>query len=291
MGCSRVKTLLSFLVIMAPALCVHGQTLVMKDGRSIAAKALRRQGDLIMATQEISTGANQPVTTGEVGYPLTQIQKLDFPEPAQLRQAGEAILQGKAADAVTQLDQALRYYEGFRDAPGSWWAPLTLLKARALAAQGKVREADPLIAQMARLAQDPETSRAARVQVAAGLSRGGNHARAVELIDKIIGESGMPETLAAAAIAKGQSHLGLKQWEPALLAFLQIPVFYEEERLLQPQALLGSGQAYFGLEDLERAKASLNNVITAYAATAEAVAAKLELEKIARFEKARETPK
>jgi tetratricopeptide (TPR) repeat protein len=269
----------------------HAQTIHLKDGRAVTSKSLRRQGDIIMATQEIAGAKGQPATKGEVGYPVATIEKIDFPEPAQLRAATELLTQGRAAEAIAQVDVALRYYEGFRDAPGSWWADLALLKTRALVNEGHDKEADALVDQIARMANDPETVRAARVQVAAGMARRGEHARALELCEAVIKESTNPETLAAAAISKGESHLGLKQWEDALLSFLQIPVFHPEKKLLLPSSLLGTGRAYFGIQDLPRAKDTLDELIKNFGGTAEAVAAKTELEKIARLEQALAPPK
>lgn len=269
----------------------HAQTIHLKDGRTVTTKSLRRQGDIIMATQEIAGAKGQPATKGEVGYPVGSIEKIDFPEPAQLRAATELLTQGRAAEAITQLDVALRYYEGFRDAPGSWWADLALLKTRALVSEGHDKEADTLVDQIARMANDPETVRAARVQIASGMTRRGEHARALELCDNVIKESSNPQTLAAAAISKGECHLALKQWEEALLAFLQIPVFHPEMKILLPSSLLGAGRAYFGIQDLPRAKNTLDELIKNFGGTAEAVSARSELQKIARLEKALEPPK
>ena len=263
-----------------------GQTIFLKDGKSVTAKSLRRQGDVIMATQEMSSAPGKAAATGEVGYPVAQIRKIDFPEPAQLRAATELLTQGRAGEALTQLDVALRYYEGFRDAPGSWWADLALLKTTTLINLGREKDAEPLVDQIARMASDPETVRAARVQVAAALSRRGDPARALELCDSVIKESLKTETLAAAAVTKGQCHLALKQWEAALLAFLQIPVFHPDARLLQPPSLLGAGQAFFGIEDYKRARASFEELIKTFGATPEAATARTELARLAKLEKA-----
>jgi tetratricopeptide (TPR) repeat protein len=278
------------LVLLGPL--ASGQSIVLKDGRTITAKSLRRQGDVIMAaTQDVAGPAGQAGTTGEVGYPVGKIARIEFPEPAQLKAATELLTQGRSAEAVAQLDVALRYYEGFRDAPGSWWADLALLKTTALINLGREKDAEPLVDQIARMAGDPETVRAARVQVAASMTRRGDHVRALELCESVLRESNKPETLAAAAISKGQCHLGLKQWEPALLAFLQIPVFHPEAKVLQPPALLGAGRGYFGIEDFKRAKATFDELIKTFGATPEAAAARVELERIAKYEKGLEAPK
>ena len=274
---------------MFGVLCsASAQNLVMKDGKVIVAKALRRQGDTILATVELPGGEKQ---TGELGYPLAKIERLDFPEPPQLKTSQDLIAQGKGAEALAQLEPVVKYYEGFRDAPGSWWAPSALRKVQALASLGREPEATPLAEQIARIATDPETVRAANVQIAAGLVRRGNHARALELIQPALQESRAAATRAPAFVIKGECLLVKKEWEDAVLAFLQVPVFYPGEKVLLPQALLGRGRAHFGMDDLAAAKATLEELLKTYPATAEAKLAEAELEKITRREKALADPK
>ena len=266
-----------------------GQSMLMKDGRRIVAKTLRRQGDNIMAVNPAENEGK--AMEGEVGYPLAQIERLEFPEPALLTTVPELITRGKAAEAIAQLDPAIRYYEGFRDAPGSYWADLALLKANALLSLGRDAEAEPLAAQVARLATQPETILGARAQSAACLTRKGEHARALEIFDQVLRDAARPETLASAAVYKGESHFALKQWEPALLSFLMIPVFYPEQKMLMPPSMLGAGKALFALEDFDRAKQTLDDLVKRYGATPEAAAAQIELGAIAKKQKALEGPK
>lgn len=279
----------TLLLILALAASAQAQSIVMKDGKVVATKGVRRQGDSIIATIELPGG--DPTKTGELGYPLAQIAKLDFPEPPQLRAAPDLITQGKAADALAQLEPVVKFYEAFRDAPGSWWADSAILKVQALAALGRDAEATPIAEQVARIATDPETQRAAEVQIAFGLVKKGGHARALEIAERALSESTRPATRAPASIIKGECLLVKKQWDDAMLAFLQVPVFYPTEKVLLPQSMLGAGRAQFGMEDLPHAKATLNELLKTYAAAPEAKLAEAELEKISRREKALAPPK
>ena len=271
------------------------QNILLKDGKTIVAKSLRRQGAMIMATVEISaaTTGDTPTAaqTGEVGYALAAIAKLDFPEPAQMRTVPDLIVAGKMAEALAQIEPVVKYYESFRDAPGSWWDEAAMLKVEALQATGNFKDSEPLIDSLARSASDPETVRAAKVFVAAGLTRRGEHAKAVEIFDQVLKETTKPLTVATASVNKGQSHLALKQYESALIAFLQVPVFYPNQKLLVPQAMLGSARAYYGLEDLKRAKATLEELLKDYGSSPQAADAKAELVKVAKREKAIAPPK
>jgi hypothetical protein len=69
---------------------------------------------------------------------------------------------------------------------------------------------------------------------------------------------------------------------------LQIPVFYPEQKNATPAYLLGSAQCYFELNDLARARASLDELTKTFENSAEAESARAELEKVTRREKALE---
>jgi tetratricopeptide (TPR) repeat protein len=278
---------LLLLSLALAAVPVRAQTIVLKDGRVIVGKALRRQGESILATVDIPAAtAGQPAQTGELGYTLAQIARLEFPEPGQLRSAPDLILQGKAEDALAQLEPVLKYYEPFRDALGSWWGQAALLESEALLELKRDADAATLIDQIIRVSADPEAVRTARVLHAAALVRQGSGSEAAEICQAALKESKDPRTLAAAAVVKGQSLLLDKQWEDAVLAFLQVPVFYPGEKLWLPQSLLGVGRAHFGMDNFTAARAALDELLQTYAATREAAEAKVELENIARREKA-----
>ena len=277
---------------LAAAAPVSAQNIVMKDGKTIIAKSLRRQGDTIMATVEISAASgDKSAQTGEVGYALSQISRLDYPEPGQLRTVPELILAGRMPEALAQIEPVVKFYESFRDAPGSWWDEAAMLKVEALQATGNYKDSEPLIDSLARSASDPETVRAAKVFIAAGMTRRGEHAKAVEIFDAVLKDATKPLTIATASVNKGQSHLALKQYEPALLAFLQVPVFYPNQKLLVPQAMLGSARAYYGMEDLVRAKAALDELLKEFPSSPQAAEARTELAKVAKREKALAPPK
>ena len=70
-----------------------------------------------------------------------------------------------------------------------------------------------------------------------------------------------------------------------------MPVFYPREKMLLAQSLLGSARAYYGLEDLPKAKATLEELLKDFATSPQAADARAEQEKIAKREKALAPPK
>ncbi|HZJ15088.1 MAG TPA: tetratricopeptide repeat protein [Chthoniobacteraceae bacterium] len=284
-----------FLLIGLGVLCgVTAQAdinVIKKDSTKAVAKNLRRQGDNIIVTMELPPEKpGDPVKTGDIGIPISQIEKIEFPEPGVLKTAPDLIVQGKAEDALAQVDQAAKYYEGFRDAPGSWWRQLTLLKMNTLIILGREKDAAALADTMSNLATEPESQRAAKVLLAAAATRRGDAQKAADALDSVLKDSKQSDVLASAAIYKGQSYLALKDWENALLSFLQIPVLYPEAKELAPASMLGVGRAHFGLEDFPTAKNTFKELMKTFKGTPEATAAKAELELIAKREKALSEP-
>lgn len=298
-----MKIILCCILTFAVTASGIAQNIILKDGRVVATKGVRRSGDNIMATVELSAPPAPPAQpgqppppaqspkTGELGYPIAQIAKIDYPEPRQLRAAEGSLNAGKAGEALKQIDPVLAYYEGLRDAPGSWWSDLTMLKIQALISLGRNDEAERLADQMARIATDPETIRAGKVYAAAGLARKGENSKAIEICDTVLNEATRPQTLAAAAVIKGQGHVARREWDLALLSLLEVPVFYPRQEVLMPRVLLSAARAYIGLEDYARAKVSLEELTSKFASTPEAIQGKAELERIVRLDKAHEPTK
>ena len=286
-GAAGIAALFLGAAVLAPA-----QNIVLKDGKTVTAKSLRRDGELLMATMEIAGAEEgQPPKTGEFGYPVRQILRVEFPAPPQLRVAMDSIARGKSAEAVATLDPILKSYDLYRDVPGSWWPEAALRKTQALLTAGREKEAEILAEQIRQAVPDTEFAPAAQALAAISMAHRGEFAKASEIADPILKGSRDDKALAPACVVKGECLLADKAWEDAILTFARVPVFYPLEKGLLPQVLLGRARAHFGLDDFAAARAALNELTTTYPDTAEAKKAPAELQKIARREKALADPK
>ena len=266
--------LCALLVISLPTLC-FAQNILLQTGQKIETQGVRRgEGDMIMGKVQVGTG------TGEVGYHIPQIAKVEFPEPAALKTASESLVQGKPDKALAEIDPVVSYYSPFKDVPGNWWAQAALIKVSVLAAQQKEKEAEALASEIERSAKDPDMARAAQLRLVNALIRKSDYEKAVAICDAALKNSTDPTTLATAWIAKGDALFAEKIWDDALIAYLHVPIFYPDEKIFQPAALLGSGKAYRRLNDINRAKKSFNELITTFPQSAEANAAQTELKKL-----------
>ena len=265
-----VLMLVLMLVLVSP---LHAQNILLKTGQTIETKGVRRSGDMVMGAVQVGA------SSGEVGYQASTIARINFPEPPQLKSSAMLLSRGEFAKALADIGPVVKYYEPFRDIAGNWWAQAALLKLSALAGMGLDKEAASLGDQIRKYSTDPETARAAQLQIVAGLVRKEDYTKALQLCDAIIAESAKPSVLAEAWVKKGDALLAQRAYDGAVLAYLHVPVFYEDEKLWMPPALLGSARAFRGLTDLERAKKSLNDLTAQYPKSAQAEVARKELEK------------
>jgi len=266
-----------------------GVPLTLKDGKTLFAAALKRDGNKVMVTMLMpsspASGASDPAAAPptamvQIGYPVDSITKIDFPEPAQLKTAPELLLHGKGTEALLQIEPIAQYYEPFRDIPGNRWTQAAMLKLSALLALQRDKEAEALIGQLSQSSKNPEAVLSARVQMAVIRTRKKDFEPALAVFETAIKESTAPETLAHAWLNKGHISLERGAFEPALISYLRIPVMYPDQQLLLPQAMLGSARAYRGLDDKTHAKRAFEDVVAMYPDTPEAAAAKTELTKL-----------
>lgn len=260
------------------SLAAHGsleaQTILLKNGQQVETRGVARSGDKVMAKIEVGG------TAGQAGYDISGIARIQFPEPRGLRAGAELLSQGQPEKALAELTPIINFYAPFKDIPGAWWSAAAVTKVSALAALQRDAEAQTLAQEIQKNTSDPEIARAANLRIAAALVEKLEFEKAAEICDAAIKESTRPDVLADAWVTKGNLLLAQKEWDSALLAFLRVPVFYEGEKLHMPPALLGSARAYRRLDDLERAKKSLNDLIAAFPKSAEAALAQAELRKL-----------
>lgn len=279
---------LIFLFLALAVTASAQMNLHLKDGRIMAAKQMRRDKDTIVATIEIP--AKEPggaPTQGDFGFPLADIFRLEFPKPAVLDKAPDLIADGKAEEALSQLDASLKYYAVFRDAPGSWWVELMPLQIEALFALRRDKEAAEIAIQFSSLATDPEVKKFTKAFSAVALTRKGDHKSALPLYDEAALATERPDVLGLIAVNKGESLIALAdallekgelasasvRYEEALLSYLRVPALYRTQRMYLPQATYGTAQAYLGMRDFHRARVAVKELTTSFASTPEAKAA------------------
>jgi tetratricopeptide (TPR) repeat protein len=229
------------------ATVLHADTLVLKSGQSISAKSFLREGDSLVAESGPSV-------------PLAEITSVECEQPPVLKNAPALLAAGRMSNVLSETRLALPAAETYGELPGGHWLDLYSLQAHVLLATGRDAEVAELATAMKKT-RNPglvADSQALRALIAA---RKGDHSTAASLAEPVLKEAARPSAVAAASVALGLGHLEKKKFPEALKAFLELPVFLPDETALSGIARLGAAQAYFGMEDYDRAIATLEELI------------------------------
>ena len=243
----------------------RGQNYRLRDGRVLAASAVVVRGNQLMRLIEVKSGG-----VAEVGYPLSEVISLEWPEPEELRRARERLHNGVAEQALADASAVVARFAPFATLPGSWWSEAERLRLKALVALGRFSEIRTAAQQLFERSQDETTRQTASLILArvAVLERRWPDAR--RLIDLLLKTTLPPALEAEAAVIAGELKLHESDWEGALESFLQLPAFHPAETGLLPKALLGSSRAYRRLGDAGRAERATLELIDQFPKSTEA---------------------
>ncbi|MFA6959131.1 MAG: hypothetical protein WC205_00080 [Opitutaceae bacterium] len=263
-----MKRFLCTLIALAAVSPLCAQRYVLKDGRTLnQADVSLKDGNLV---KSLAGGG------GEIAYPLSQVVRLDWPEPEELEQASQLIIEGKGAEAEEKITPIYRLFAPFSKLPGSWWSDAALIRSRAILAQGKTADAERSARELMSTSTDAETVIAAQLIMSRVQMLLNKPDIADAMLDEIMRKDASSEIEARAAILRGDIAYARKDFEKALEFYLQVPAFYGTEDAVMPMAMLGSARSYRGYGDTARAERAYIDITVTYPNSAEAEIAKRE---------------
>lgn len=257
----------AFTMLVLP-LCVQADSLILKDGKAVTGKTFRRDGDNILVTVEVP-GPDGKMMNAERGTPVAEVDRVDCTIPAALKDAVPLLAQGNASGALAQIEPAVAAAEAFLDLPGSHWPDLAVLQAQALLAAGKDPSAELVAGKLAGCT-DADAKAAGNAIAALIAARKGDFDRATSLANPLLPPGPKPSVAAMASAARALALLEKKQFDDALLGFLEAPVFAPHATGLSAISQLGAAKAYFGMEDFDRAIKTLEELTKAQPSSPEA---------------------
>ena len=244
------------------------QRYLLKDGKILKQDEVVLKGGALVK----SLGGD----SGEQTFQLTQVVRLDWPEPEEIAQAQKLLAEGKADEAELKITPIYFQFTPFAIIPGGWWNEAALLRARAMLARQQKPEAEKAAQEILATSTQPEIQNAAqlisvRVQFLLG-KMSVAEAKMEELTRKEVSGAIMAEI----ALLRGDIAYGQKDFETAIEYYLQVPAFYGSEEEFMPAALLGSARSLRGYGDTDRADRAYLDLTAAFPASAEAAIAKRE---------------
>jgi tetratricopeptide (TPR) repeat protein len=266
-----MKRALFLLLVLAGVSNATAQSLLLKNGDSVPASGLVRNGDMLMVDVKTSSGSK-----GHVGYQVADVAEMNLPEPDLLKFVAEQVANGDFTHALAQIEPVVAYQKTIRDIPGNWWAKSALLDISALLGLNRMADATALATEIAANSKDPETIVSAKLQITL-MTKFDDPQQALAAYNAVINQSRDPRTLSQAWIAEGDIQAAQHEIEEALMDYLTVTVFFPENNPLLPKALWGAGQAYAKLKDAVNATKTYQTLISQYPNSPEAALAKAEL--------------
>lgn len=248
------------------------QTYHLRDGRALLARQVQVRGDqLVQRVADSASGG------AEIGYPLSQVARLEWPEPDGLRQAIREAQAGRWELAMRAASDVSAVFEPFGKLPGSWWVPAEVLRLKAALALG-LRVQAVEVERVVERAPDDAARQTAHLLLACVHVREGRvkEARALLSDSRLIPVNARTE--AEIALVWGELHERQQAPEASLEAFLQVPVFAPWRDDLQPRALLGAARAYRRLGDEDRCERAVIELADQYPNSREAQLAQKEFQ-------------
>lgn len=255
--------------LLAPAL--RAQRYQLRDGRVIEA-----EGTIVRGSQIVRPIAGYEAGTAEIAYPISQVARLDFPEPSELPAAREALAAGHPADALANADTIAAQFAPFNTLPGSWWADATLLRAQALLDLNRTDEASSAARSLLQAEASAELKILAKVVIARAELASGKATVAAALLDDVLKDKPPAAVEPQVLLLRGDIALQRGSPEDALDSYLQIPAFFGTREDLMPRVLLGSIRAYRAYGDGARAERAYLELLSNYSESPEATVARRE---------------
>lgn len=246
---------------------MEAQTLRFKNGRVLDLSAVRVTGGHV----RIPADPSNP-SAGEISFPVSDLERVDWPTPKELSASSDALKAGKLGEALKQNDAILPRLEPFRDVPGTWWPRAMLLRAEILARLGRVPEAEVACEMLRQSALGAPLADQARVAVLDSLAASSTNRDTVrERLDAFAASSPKEKIiLARIDLIRARLLQADGNVEDALLTYLRVPVLYPAQTDPAPAALLGAAACLRALGENIRAETTMRDLIERFPESAEA---------------------
>ncbi len=270
----RTPALSIVCLILAAAAQVNAQVVVLKDKDHTRISG----NDIIVGDGRISRNITlSNGMKGQASVSLSDIERLEWPNPQQLVDARKLMAQGKMKEGIDMLLKAREFFKPFKEIKG---APYNEIVFAIVEAQDQSGDFDALIRALPEanaIKWDEDTKLKLRV-IKLNLDR--RTSSDVESIrnqaESLLTSTDDSNVAARLWMTIAEVHFKKERWAEAFNAFLHVPVFYGNQGALVPQAELMAGKCLAKMERYQDAAVMLERIATAYPGSEAGEAAKKE---------------
>jgi|GEM_PF-4774087 len=255
-------------------------TAIAVTGFTATASAQRlyfQQGDVEWSDVTLSGTNLLPKNAGADGarsIPASNVVRVDWPYPAELSEALGLILKQKYDEALAKANEVRTIHANWKDKPGSWYVPATLLVAECHIRKKNAAETDKVLTELRNMQLSSNFQKGLLMVQALEDFEKNATTPALEKAQRAVQNNEDSAMAARIQVLIGDIKFKRGDFIQALDAYLQVPVFYGAQGQLMPVAELGAAKSLFELKRLTDASKSLGLVSERYKDTPEAAEAR-----------------
>lgn len=215
---------------------------------------------------------------GYASIPASNVARVDWPFPAELADAGEALSRGNYDEALKNAEAVRAIHRNWKDKPGSWYVPATLIALECHIRKNNNAEADKIFPELRNMQLSSDYQKGAGMMEALQQFQKGMTGPALQKANTLLAGTENSAVLARLYNLIGDIQFKREAYKEALDAYLQIPVFFGTQATLLPGAEFGAARSLMRLRRLEDANVALDRILQRYKGTWVEAAARKEKE-------------
>jgi hypothetical protein len=220
---------------------------------------------------------------GGRSLPASNVIRVDWPYPEELSDALTLILKQKYDDALKKAQSVRETHANWKDKPGSWYVPATLLVVECHIRKNNAAETDKILTELRNMTLSSNYQKGLLMVQALEDFQKDATTPALEKAQRALKDTEDSALLARLHLLIGDIKFKRDLFREALDSYLHVPVFFGAQGQLMPVAELGAAKSLFHLRRLADASKALGHIVERYKDTpeaAEAGALKEEVDKV-----------
>lgn len=250
---------LALTTLWAVAPHARAQSIVLKDGLKLPPQEVQIANGKILRTKVIGGQKAQAVLN------FSDIDHLEWGTPKQVTEARAMMAAGKSKEAIALLQEARQYFKPFKDIKGSPYPEVAFAEVLAMDAAEDFDDLVKLMPDINAMKWDGAETLQLRV-IKLNMDR-----RTSSDSNKVLRDAQalLQDTDDSAVSAKlwmtiGDVFTKQEKYEEALMAYLNVPVFYGSQAALVPQSELAAARSLVKLERFEDAATMFQRISDSY---------------------------
>lgn len=247
-------------IFFAAVPALRAQTLTLKNGTRIAAKALTFADGKLTQNITLSNG-----TQGQASVLFTDIDHMDWGMPSEVLEAQSLLAAGKVKEALAVLSKAKVFFVQFKNVKGNPYEEVVFAQLNALDQAGDFDALLKIMPEVNAIKWDDEKKLQLRI-VKLNMERrtSSDQEKILSDAETILASTDDSAVSARLWITVGDVHYKKERWDKAFDAFLHVPVFYGSQGALVPQSELMAARCLTQMERFKDAAAMFTLIAEGY---------------------------